>query len=773
MGILSRTIFRETASSAVLGVVLFTFVLFLQRIGRLFELLVKSSAAPETLAYLFALILPPTLTFTVPVGVLVGVLIAMGRMSSDGEIIAMRATGVPSRRILYPVVTFALLSMVIAGAASLWLTPLATRESIRVVNKLLAEQLTAEIQPRVFEEQFPNKVLYVDDVVTGPVVQWRRIFIADLTAPDARTSRVKELGDAPRVTVASSAIAVPDVANNRIQLSTRDNRSYEVGKDIQDYYFTAAPKGDQALDARRPEERKAKPFSEMDTLPLFNEAKSSRDARIELHQRLTLPVACLIMALVAVPLGVSSRKSGKSSAFVLTVALAFLYWVGSIMAIGLAQQNRMSPGVAMWIPNAVFLGLALGLLTQLDAPGDRDVLGILQRWGIIAGRWLRGNLAPKRAPERTAAARFPLLPQIVDAYILSSFLYYFFVFVISLVLMTEVFTFFELLGDIIRNKIPMARVLTYLFFLSPRLIYDVTPISVLVAVLVTFGLLAKNNEITAFKASGVSLYRLSTPVLLASICLSVALFAFDYYIVPEANLKQDAIRAEIKGRPVQTYLRPDRKWIFGTGRWIYFYKYFDPGENVMVGVSVYDLNRETFVLKRHIAAERARWEPSLRRWVFQDGWAREMDGIKVVDFRDFTGQTATFPELDEPPNYFLKEVKQDQQMNFHQLDAYIRELSQGGYDTVKLQVQYHKKFSLPLFAFIMAIISTPFAFVAGNRGAMAGVGVSLGIAIAYWSLNQLFLQIGNLGQLPPELAAWAPDGVFFLAGFYFLMRMRT
>jgi lipopolysaccharide export LptBFGC system permease protein LptF len=112
-------------------------------------------------------------------------------------------------------------------------------------------------------------------------------------------------------------------------------------------------------------------------------------------------------------------------------------------------------------------------------------------------------------------------------------------------------------------------------------------------------------------------------------------------------------------------------------------------------------------------------------------------------------------------------------MNFQTLAAYIRELQQSGFNTIALQVQYHKKFSVPLFAVIMALISIPFSFVAGTRGAMAGVGVSFAIAIAYWSVSMLFEQIGNLNQLPPEVAAWSPDALFTLTGLYFLMRMRT
>ena len=139
----------------------------------------------------------------------------------------------------------------------------------------------------------------------------------------------------------------------------------------------------------------------------------------------------------------------------------------------------------------------------------------------------------------------------------------------------------------------------------------------------------------------------------------------------------------------------------------------------------------------------------------------------------FLGGTRTFPEIEETPNYFVHEVRQSEQMNFEELEAYIAELKQSGFDTVRLQVKLNQKFSKPLFALIMAMVSIPFAFVAGNRGAMAGVGLSLVIAIAYWSVGQLFEQIGNLNQLDPRIAAWSPDVIFSLAGLYFLARMRT
>jgi LPS export ABC transporter permease LptG/LPS export ABC transporter permease LptF len=782
MGILSRNVFREIISSAVLGTTLFTFVLFLRELGKLFNYLVTSSAPPALTALLFGLVFPPVLTLTVPVGVLVGVLIALGRMSTDGEIIAMRAAGVPSRRVLFPVMTFAVLGTAVAGACSLWLTPLATRETYHILNDLIASQLTAEIQPRVFSEQFPNTILYISDVVPTDPVKWRRIFIADITPPDKRQGGTNphEAGEGPRITVADEALALPDIRHNNIQLSMSRVRTHEAAADPQRYYNTAFPKGDQVLEAMQRDELTPKGFTAMSTRLLLKNPRETVDAQIELHRRFALPLACLLMALVGIPLGVSSRKGGKSLAFVLTVLLAFAYYMGLISMIGLAQRGTMKAWIAVWTPNTVLFLIGLVLFARLDQPGDRDwTTSVRAAYDAIARRISARleKVRPNTSTRRSIRRRLFLLPQIIDTYVLRTFWFYFGVLLFSFVMMTIVYNFFELLGDIIKNHIAFTRVLTYFVFLSPKLVYDSSPMGVLVAVLVTFGILAKNNEVSAFKACGVSLHRLALPVMFSSIALSAGLFAFDYYIVPQANRIQDAIRAEIKGRPIQTYLDPGRKWILNDqDSRIYYYKYFDPSEQLMIGVQVFEFDPQPFQLRRHISAERARWEPSLNTWVFQNGWERriQMVGDSFRDtWNDFRGKTATFKECDEPPSYFLKEVKQDKQMNFQELADYISDLKRSGFDTINLQVQYHKKFAVPLFALIMAMLSVPFAFMTGNRGAMAGVGISFVIAIAYWSVSLLFEQVGRVNQLPPMLAAWSPDALFSLAGMYLLARLRT
>jgi LPS export ABC transporter permease LptG len=549
------------------------------------------------------------------------------------------------------------------------------------------------------------------------------------------------------------------------------------------------PVGNQVLEAKPAEENLGKPFVRMDTTELYGVVKRTPkklpeyvESRIEFYRRLALPVACLTLGLVGIPLGITTRKGGKSSGYIMAILLAFfVYYLAYITLTGMARQRTISPEMSSWLPNAFFLVMGVIFVSRLEYPGDRDVISVLRGMLDSVVRLFK-RLAGRGKPSSREALgpRLFWLPfrgvlfQIVDGYILSNFLFYLSVLLASFVAMTEVYNFFELLNFIVKNSIPLSTVFEYLFFLMPQLIYSTLPISVLMAVLVTFGILTKQNEITAFKACGVSIHRLAIPVLWMSALLSIALFAFDHYYIPEANLRQDALRAVIKGQPVQTYLRPDRKWIFGKDTEhprIFYYRYFEPSEKAMLGVSIYEIDKATFQLTKEIGAERALWDPSVRNWVFVNGWSRDVDGVIEHNVQRY--QATTFPELTERPEYFLKEVKQDKQMNYIQLAAYIDDLQQSGFDTVKLRVQYHKKFAVPVFALIMAMLSIPFGFLIGNRGAMTGIAVSIGIAMAYWGSSQFFEQLGNVSLLPPAVAAWAPDAIFALAGTYLLLRMKS
>ena len=770
--LLGRYIFREIFSSAVLGTLLVTFIMFLRAADPISELLVKSSANTRLVLELFALVLPTVLPFTIPFGVLVGILIGLGRLAADGEITAMRAAGVSSRKVIAPVLLFAAIGGGVAALATLRLTPYAFQRTTAIKNQLEATQLNTEVTPRVFVENFPNTILYVGD--TRPGV-WRHLFVANVAPPEKRNVGMGDKAQGPRITVAEEAIPFPDFRNNRIQLSLRNFSTHEMGKD-QVARDEVAPVGQQALDAAPPS------WTPLKTGAMGNRQLAAYprnkpdwlDYQIELQKRFALPVACLVLAMVGIPLGLATRKGGRAAGYVNAIFVAFFcYYISFSALINLAKQKTLPVTVALWLPNAGFFIAGMVFLVRLEKPGDSDFLGDMRAWFGDLFNSVKSRVRPS-ASSSVGGWRLPLLPQLIDTYILSNFVTYLGLVLVSFVSLELIRNFFELLSDMLHNS-NLWTMAQYLFFLSPQLIYEMLAVSVLVAVLAAFGVMSKQNEITAFKASGVSLYRLAAPILIVSTLLSGALFAFDYYYVADANRRQDALRDQIKGRATQTYLKPERKWIMGlNSQRIFNYRYFDNSgeESTMTEASVFELEPKTFHLVRQIYARSARWSSSLKTWVFEDGWSCRYDGAFCHEYATF--QVKTFPELTEPPDYFFIEARQDKQMNFVELGSYIQELTRSGFEgTVKLKVRLYRKFAVPLFVLMMAMIAIPFGFLVGNRGAMAGVGLSIGIAIGYLGIGQLFEKLGDAGQLTPVVAAWGPDAVFALAGAYLMLRMRS
>jgi LPS export ABC transporter permease LptG len=311
----------------------------------------------------------------------------------------------------------------------------------------------------------------------------------------------------------------------------------------------------------------------------------------------------------------------------------------------------------------------------------------------------------------------------------------------------------------------------YLLNVTPYFLYNVAPLCILLSVLITFGVMQRSNEITAIKATGISIYRIVIPVLVASTFLAAGLFFFDQFYLPYANKRQDALRNQIKGKPAQTYLNPDRKWIFGQHSTIYYYQFFDSDRDQFDSLSVFQFDPATFSLTHRIYADRAHWDDGLRRWVCTQGWERTLRGAAIDEYRPY--DVSTFAVVNEPPTYFKKEVKQSSEMNYAELRRYIGDLQQSGFDVIRLRVQLQKKLAYPAISFVMAVLAIPFSLSAGRRSTITGVATAVSIAVVYWTVAGLFEAMGNISQLPPFLAAWSPDFIFALLGGYLILKLPT
>jgi LPS export ABC transporter permease LptF/LPS export ABC transporter permease LptG len=785
MRILTRYILREVTSHALLGLAIFTFVVFMRDLGRVLESIVRASAPLPSIAELLFLTLPSAFTVTLPMGVLVGILIGLSRLAADSEITAMRACGMGSKAFLRALALFVIAAWILGLANNVFLAPRSARALVQLQNRLRDTTPSLDVQPRVFYENIANYVIYVGDVTNqGGRSLWRNIFVADVSRPGN-----------PKVTLAHQGYIFRE-SQNRIRLHLEHGSQHEIDPQHPEQAITSTfEQTDIPLPLPQAETsaRLVQPIAETPTGELLTRARTtsgeeSREAMIEFHRRFALPTACLVLALVGIPLGLSSKRGGKSTGFVLTIALVFLYYLVSLTGLSLARQGKIPVAGGIWMADILFLAGGVLLLWRIDRK-PIELGSARELWRALRSRFIRkepgaaGRSGAVRHPalrvkspldeargNRTfKSARFPL---ILDDYVLRQFMGYLGMILGTFLVLLLIFTVFELLRDILQNSVPFTTVGEYLLQVTPYFIYQTAHLCVLLAVLVTFGIMQRSNEVTAMKATGISIYRIALPVMIIAAAFAAGLFAFDQLYLPYTNKRQDALRNEIKGKPPQTYLRPDRKWIVGEHNTIWYYEFFDPQQDRFANISIFQFNPNTFQLNSRIMAGAAHWEGSLGKWVFERGWERKLRAAAIESYHPF--EVATFSEVTEDPQYFKKEIKQSSEMSYGELRQYISDLHHSGLDVTSLRVQLQKKFAFPLMTLVMALLAVPFALRSGRRGgALAGMATAIGIAVVYIVISGLFEAMGNANQLPPTLAAWSPDLLFALTGGYLILKVPT
>lgn len=784
MRILTRYILGEILTLTLIGCALFTFILFMPQLPQTLEVVVRSSSTWVDVAEVFLFTLPNLFKFTIPMAVLWGVLLGLSRLAADSEIIAMRASGLGIGYFVRVASIVAIAGTLLGLVNTLWLAPRANQAIIEMEQSIETSQASYVIQPRVFHEEFKNFVLYVQDVRSGAgAANWRQVFMADVSNPVN-----------PVITTAASATVVNDNQQELI-MRLRDGLRDETVADepgqsnistfsTTDLPLSLNPTSDVHL-GRLDTALYAMPVDSL--LRRIHQLAGKPDAKrylIELHNRFALPASCLVLMLMAVPLGADSRRGGKSAGIVLTILLAFVYYFLSATGTALGHQSKLPAFIAVWTANLIFGGMGIFLLWQMTTGGR--ILSTVGTWtarfprlrlSAAANRFQVTELLDKLQPRARRAKPRSVFPRILDEYILREFTNMFFLVMAGFTMLLVVFTFFDLVGDILRNHIALSIVGEYLVNLTPSLLYQITPLAVLIAALVSFGVMNRNSEIVAIKATGISLYRLMIPVVAVAAALAVTLFLFDQYYLPQTNRRQEALRNIIKGRPPQTTLHPEQTWLMGPkpapgepGR-IFYYVFFDRDRNEFANLSVFEYDPATFELTRRIFARRAVWDAEAGEWIFENGWERNIAGATVTDYRSFL--RTSFPEVRAAPDYFKKEAVPSDEMNFGQLDSYIHDLEQSGFDTKRLRMALWQKLSYPVIAMVMAVLAIPFALSMGRRSSLTGIAVAIGVAILYRVLDNLFGAMGYVNYLPAAMAAWSADLLFALVGGYLLLRTPT
>ena len=776
--LLDRYVIREVLPPTGIGLLLFTFILLLDQISQLMKILVSKGADFSTVVRAFVYLLPSIFSVTVPMAFLLGVLLAFGRLASDSEIVALRASGVSPARLLRPVMALSLLACGLTFYVVAVALPAANQAYRELVFSLMVSKAKVGMAPRVFNDDLiPGIVIYVSDMPAAEGGQWRDVFMWDSREPRtpsvilARRGRLDIDKDAKTVEINLQQGVVHTfkaLDPSGYEWLNFQSRNFPLPFE-QFYPVLPLAKGDREMS-----------LGELRTMSekLRAERRYGEMGRyqVEYHKKFAIAAACIVFGLLGLGLSLGSKKEARSAAFGLSLAVIFTYYVLIRLGEQAGDTGMLAPWIAMWAANIVLGVMAVVLLVlnhreaafdPLDPTHYRALLPRLRRRRPRPAPAVRRVATPRHVVVlRIPRVRLPI-PGILDRYIARAYLGKFTIVLIAFWSLFVLANFMDLFDDIQVNKVKGVVVLHYFAFYSPQIVHLMVPVAVLVTVLVTFGVLSRRNEITAMKAAGVSVYRATLPALALAMVSAGAMFAASEYVLPPMNRVKERDLNVIKGRPPTSASLLERRWVLGTDNRLYHYDYMQSQPSLtLYGLSVFDIDPQKWDLRDRLYASRAAWNGV--SYDLERGWRRTFG--QGSSFRDFA-QSRT-REI-EPPSHFEQEKQEAETLRFAELRDHITSLEALGLDVVALEVKLHGKVAFPFVCVVMTLLGIPFAFVVARRGALYGIGVSIFIAIVYWASLHIFDALGSNALLPPILAAWAPNLAFGAAGLYLMLTLDT
>ena len=764
--LVERYIIRAITPYMLLSLLLLTAILFIQQAGRFGDLMVATYVPSQVVWELMLSLIPSVLIFTLPMAILTGTLIGYSRMGSDSELVALRSAGVGTWKLLWPALLLGSLLTGVALYINLEMAPRAIRALRQTSIRAILYKLESPVEPRTFYTDIPGLVIYVRDGDKAKG-QWGRVFLYMeandgtkrlVTARSGRLDTALErselvLQDVVLLTLPSSA----DKAGENAYISERLEqwrKEVDTGRKAQ----LEGLKNDEA-ELKLNEMR----WGELNSYAAGKSGTEALEARTMIKKRLAQSLSPLVFVFLGASLGLRVRRGGRAIGIILSLTAMLSYYLLSLAGEQMARAGTLPEPFGVWLATTVMLALGLVFLTPTR-------------------RTLFGKRAPSRLPEEKRSgvptthtgiqkvrARLLGFPSLMDATVLRALMQTFAIAFISLVSIFLIFTLFELWRFIVSRGISTRTVLEYLFFLLPLAGVQLLPASVLIATLAAYALIARRSEAIAWWASGQSVYRLILPGIVFAAGLAAGMWFVQERLMPQANVKQDILRAQIRGGGgvTRATVSLDKQWLASaeTGR-LYLYEF--AGDEKLLNLSAFEFDPDAVHLRRALVGKEGVWKNSDEIEI-KDG--------EILDFKESGVSrqlfTSTIIARAEPPSVFRPTVDKPLHLSAASLSNHIKSIKKRGGETAQLDVALQRKYAEPFSPLIMALTGIPLALSFGRRSAVMALCLAVALGLLYWGTIGIFRQLGDYALLPPIVAAWAPLLIFAAIGIYLLARSRT
>lgn len=745
---------------------LLSVILFVQQASRFADIFFSANIPASLVWQLTAALIPNVIAFTCPMAVLVGVIIGLSKMQGDSELVAIRAAGVGNMQITLPMLVLGTALSIFAFLVNLYGVPFASTAVRAIAMRAAILKLESPIEPGVFNTEVAGFTIYVKggDIESG---RWQNIFIHTEDPATGDVRLITSSGGRIDTTDEASELVLNDASAT--SFNTKRGDSKFVSEKIGEVRF--------AIKTRRGElvEKLSNTNVTADEMGLGDLSRSAgklegterKEAEILFLRRILLSIAPLIFSLLGTVLVLRFSRGGKG--FGIFIALVSL--VGFYMTAFLGEQIARSGSVSVLVAPAVpIIASAIAIAW----------FSFVARSGTISAvetnlRRLQGRFAGDRS--RTAQRSnflVDITTGIRDLELATNLVRYFALTLGFLAAVFLIFTAFEMWRFVGRTERGVVLLLQYLAYLLPFIYLQLAPSAAMIAVLATYVIKSRQNEIVTWTAAGQSVYRLLFPAFGLMLILGVLNVAVQEFIAPPANLVQDELRNKLRSRGAVK--SESRYWVADRDRIISFTINPPASDNAVAGavdqvkapirgITIYDFSGSKAELQTMYQAESGRWENgriSLEGTVKRHSFAAGR----------ITTETMSGVTLDENANPFLEIMKKPSQLNIADTRRQI-ENSESEVEKRSFAVALEKKYSTLFLPFVISLFTAPFALSLSRKGKATTVGYAIGLWLVFMGVTAFFEQFGLNGSLPPSVAVWSPLVLFGLIGIYLLTRVKT
>lgn len=373
--LLSRYILREIAVPFCMILFVLTFVLLMGKILQIMDLMINKGIGLSHIALLMLYLIPSFLVFTIPISLLIAVLIGLGRLSGDNEWTVMRMSGLSLYQLSVPVAWFALAAFALTLVTTLFLVPFGNLSSKQLLFDMARQKASIGIREKVFIDDFQGILLYAEKVPP------HGDFLEGVLISDSRISKE------PSTIIARRAYLVSNPDTMVMTLRLEDGSTHTVDAGLNHYrkmdfrFYDVRLDLSSALAANnRPGLKSSTEMSLGEITEILKKRslkeEALRELAIELNKKLTIPLSCLVFALIGIPLGIRAHRSVRSRGFTIGLGLVLVYYLFRLSGEALVETGRISAVIGTWTPNALFA--VAGLILFLTCAREQTL-----------GQWIR------------------------------------------------------------------------------------------------------------------------------------------------------------------------------------------------------------------------------------------------------------------------------------------------------------------------------------------------------------------------------------------------